>query len=135
LFSIKAPLTGAASEKVEEIKSGLKLQREALLLAKKRMTERAAKTAESVNLGKILEKIIPSFPSFGFRTGDCRALFEPVDYVVFKGLTDKGVIDALAFVDVKSGRAGLTSKQKGIKRIVEAGKLAFERMDHVRRTE
>jgi predicted Holliday junction resolvase-like endonuclease len=108
----------AAREQITERKAEL-------ARARQRMTERAERTAQAVNLGKIIEKIVPSFASFAYSAGDCRALFEPIDYLVFPGLVRSGRVDALLFVDVKSGRARLSGIQKDIKARVEAGAVKF----------
>lgn len=86
---------------------------------RERMTARAQKTAQAVNLGKIIEKIAPSFSTFSYSPGDCRALFEPIDYIVFSGLTKNASVDALYFIDVKSGKARLNQIQKSIKERVQ----------------
>jgi predicted Holliday junction resolvase-like endonuclease len=83
------------------------------------------RTAEAVNLGKIVEKIVPSFTSFAYEPGDCRALFEPVDYLIFSGLARQNRVEALFFVDVKSGNARLSPAQRGIKQAVERGAVRF----------
>jgi predicted Holliday junction resolvase-like endonuclease len=44
-----------------------------------------------------------SIASFGFTCGDCRAIFEPIDYLVFTGLCKGANVESLLFVDVKSG--------------------------------
>ena len=67
---------------------------------------------------KVVEKIGPSLPGFPLQPRDCRALFEPIDYVAFKGLSDRGVVDAVIFVDVKSGGAVLQPNQRKIKKAV-----------------
>jgi predicted Holliday junction resolvase-like endonuclease len=53
-------------------------------------------------------------------------LFEPVDYLIFSGLTGRRKVDALYFVDVKSGAARLTAKQRIIKEVVDAGRVKFK---------
>jgi predicted Holliday junction resolvase-like endonuclease len=108
----------AMRERIAERKVELARMRE-------RMTKRAQKTAQAVNLGKIVEKIAPSFSSFAYSAGDCRALFEPIDYLIFQGLAQHGRVDALFFVDVKSGKARLTNTQKRIKEKVESGRVRF----------
>jgi predicted Holliday junction resolvase-like endonuclease len=90
------------------------------------MTEAAKVTAESVNLGKILEKIAPSFNGFGYPTRDCRLMLEPIDYVIFSGLSQNAVIEAITFLDVKSGNARLTAKQRDIANAVENGHVECE---------
>jgi predicted Holliday junction resolvase-like endonuclease len=105
----------------------LRIQERRLQLARNRelMTKTARRTAEAVNLGKIVEKIVPSFASFSYESGDCRALFEPVDYLVFPGLARQNQVEALFFVDVKSGNARLSPAQRGIKKAVERGAVRF----------
>ena len=90
------------------------------------MTERAQITVASVNLGKILEKIIPSFRDFQFHTGDCRSLLDPIDYVIFSGLTKTGAFESLTFLDVKSGGARLNPVQREIQSTVERGHVEFD---------
>lgn len=79
--------------------------------------------AESVGIGKVVERIAPSLPGFPVRSSDCRSLFDPIDYLVFHGLSMKGRVDAIHFVDVKSGGARLSPIQREVKNVVEAGKV------------
>jgi len=79
--------------------------------------------AEAVNIGKVVEKIAPSLPGFPVTSSDCRSLLEPIDYVVFRGLSARGQIDSLIFVDVKSGRSRLSYTQSQVKSLVECGKV------------
>lgn len=103
-------------------------RRAELKALKARMTSGAQRTSEAVNLGKIVEKIAPSFPAFEFDRGDCRSLLEPIDYVIFQGLARRGRVEALHFVDVKSGKASLTKGQKQIRDQVKAGRVTFKRL-------
>src|SRR5437763_9892890 len=116
----KAALTALAAmrERIKERKRELARSREL-------MTKTARRTAEAVNLGKIVEKIVPSFASFSYEPGDCRALFEPIDYLVFSGLAKQNQVEALFFVDVKSGNARLSRTQHSIKKAIETGAVRF----------
>ncbi len=107
------------------IRARIRERKAALRESRERMTKRARRTAEAVNLGLIVEKIVPSFPSFAYEAGDCRAMFEPIDYLVFSGLTARNQVDALYFVEVKSGNARLTGSQQSIKKVVEDGTVQF----------
>jgi predicted Holliday junction resolvase-like endonuclease len=69
---------------------------------------------------------VPSFDSFEYAPGDCRALFEPIDYLIFSGLTTRRRVESIHFVDVKSGSARLAPKQRNIKEIVEKGAVKFK---------
>jgi predicted Holliday junction resolvase-like endonuclease len=126
LFSIADTPPEAALAAIQAAREAIRERKEELTRARVRMTERAQNTAQAVNLGKIVEKIVPSFTSFGYLSGDCRALFEPVDYLIFSGLTGRRRVDALYFVDVKSGGARLTNKQRSIKDAVDAGAVKFK---------
>ena len=125
LFAIEDIPPEEALAAISATRKRIKERKEQLVADRERMTMRAQKTAHSVNLGKIVEKIVPSFSSFAHNAGDCRALFEPIDYLIFSGLTKSGRVDALLFVDVKSGSARLNNNQKNIKKIVETGAISF----------
>lgn len=125
LFAIDAEPPEDALAAIEAVRQRIRERKEELANDRERMTKRAQNTAHAVNLGKIVEKIVPSFSSFTYDPGDCRALFEPIDYLIFSGLRSSGMVDALLFVDVKSGNARLTEGQKSIKQVVESGKIKF----------
>lgn len=126
LFSLKDDYPEEALARIREMKAALKERREELRDMKHRMTKRSQVTAESVNLGKTLEKIAPSFNGFHFATRDCRSLLEPIDYLIFSGLHKTGVVESLTFLDVKSGGARLNSVQKEIAGAVEAGRVEID---------
>ena len=83
--------------------------------------------AKSVNIGFILERLAPTLGAFRFNHNDCRSLFDPIDYVIFEGLSKKGQIDRLFFVDIKTGNARLSKKQREIRTIVENNKVDFKK--------
>ena len=82
--------------------------------------------ATAVNIGFILERIAPCMKDFCFEKNDCRSLFDPIDYVIFEGLTRKGAVDKILFVDIKTGNARLTGKQKEIRDLVEGKKVTWD---------
>ncbi len=125
LFTIDDDQPEAALAAINTARQRIKDRKMQLANARERMTGRAQATAHAVNLGKIVEKIVPSFSSFTYQEGDCRALFEPIDYLIFSGLSKGGAVDALFFVDVKSGNARLTGGQKAIQKAVESGRVRF----------
>jgi predicted Holliday junction resolvase-like endonuclease len=126
LFALDAQPPQAALAAIRAMREQVRERKANLTKARERMTARAEKTARAVNLGKIIEKIVPSFASFTYSPGDCRALFEPIDYLIFSGLASRAEVEALIFVDVKSGSARLTDVQKSIKNRVEAGAVKFD---------
>ncbi|MGI8581856.1 MAG: Holliday junction resolvase-like protein [Chitinophagaceae bacterium] len=56
-------------------------------------TRRSEIGALSVNIGKILKRLAPTMSGFRFNHNDCRSIFDPIDYVIFEGLTKKGRVD------------------------------------------
>ena len=110
------------------MRQAIQQRRAALMRNRELMTKTARRTAEAVNLGKMVEKIVPSFSSFSYEPGDCRALFQPIDYLVFSGLAKHDQVEAIFFVDVKSGNARLSLAQRGIKHAVESGAVRFGRI-------
>jgi predicted Holliday junction resolvase-like endonuclease len=101
-------------------------RRRALRLAKKAIPKTSQVTAQAVNIGYILERIAPVLDAFRFEHNDCRALFDPIDYIVFQGLRAKGKVDAITFVDIKTGAAQLTGKQKQIRDLVNEGRVEWD---------
>jgi predicted Holliday junction resolvase-like endonuclease len=125
LFALDDDRPEAALGAIQAMRDRIKERKADLTEARERMTARAETTARAVNFGKIIEKIVPSFASFSYSPRDCRALFEPIDYLIFSGLARHAEVDALYFVDVKSGHARLNEIQKSIKERVEAGAVKF----------
>jgi predicted Holliday junction resolvase-like endonuclease len=125
LFAVGAEPPAAALAALNVMRARIKERKASLRASRERMTKGARRTAEAVNLGKIIEKIVPSFASFSYEPGDCRALFEPIDYLVFSGLARQNRVEALFFIDVKSGNARLSPAQRGIKQAVERGAVRF----------
>jgi len=85
--------------------------------------------ALGINFGFISERIVANLPQFAWPLRDVRALFDPIDYVVFEGLTE-GHLKHLYFVDVKTGASQLTKKQRRIKALVEGRKLEWWTVDN-----
>lgn len=78
-----------------------------------------AKKSSEVRLGRIAEQMAPFLDEFKRDPEKSQFLGQPVDYIVFD---DAEVI----FVEVKSGNAKLSDRQKRIKKLVDEGKVRFE---------
>lgn len=83
--------------------------------------------AHSVNIGFILERLAPTMGSFRFKHNDCRSLFDPIDYVIFEGLSEKGQVSKIFFIDIKTGNAKLNKRQKEIKTVINNKKVNFKK--------
>ena len=118
------------SPKAEEL---YKKRLEELKEEEKEISERRKKISKSseigsiaVNIGFILERIAPCMKDFCFERNDCRSLFDPIDYLIFEGLTSKGSVSKILFVDIKTGKAPLTKKQREIRDLVEDKKVTWD---------
>lgn len=80
--------------------------------------------SQSVVSGKALEVLAPLLPEFEFNPRDARFLGSPVDLVVFDGLT-AGDVRSVRFVEVKSGRAALTSRERMVRDAVADGRVSW----------
>jgi len=91
-------------------------------------TTKSETGALSTNMGSILERIAPLLNSFRFNHNDCRSLFDPIDYVIFDGLSDTGSVKKIFFVDIKTGNARLSSRQREIKNLILSNKVTFKKI-------
>jgi predicted Holliday junction resolvase-like endonuclease len=70
LFAVgEAPPTAAVLA-LNAVRQRIQERRQQLACNRELMTKTARRTAEAVNLGKIVEKIVPSFTSFSYEPGD-----------------------------------------------------------------
>lgn len=85
----------------------------------------AEKKAIEVGIGKIIEKVMPAYQNFGMPISDCRPLFEPIDMIIFNGLTAMSV-QSITFMEIKTGKSRLREHQKLVKEAVSDGKVSFQ---------
>lgn len=118
--------TPRAQEKLDEWMKDLDERTKELGEKRKKAKERATKAALSVNVGKVIEKIVPALPCFKYNSQNCRGLFDPIDFIYFDGLTENGKVDFIRIIDLKTGRAWLNEHQKQIKNAIEKRKVEWE---------
>lgn len=118
--------TEDAEQRYREWQQELREKEKALQDKRKKISERSEKGAKATNIGFILERMVPVMKEFTFERTDCRALFDPIDYIIFEGLTKKGVVTKLFFIDIKTGKARLTGRQSEIRDLVEEKKIQME---------
>jgi predicted Holliday junction resolvase-like endonuclease len=128
LFDATKPLPKEAESLLAEKRKAHEADKEALA-KRKRMIGKAEITAKAVNIGKIVEKIATVLPGFAARPADCRSLFEPIDFIVFEGLSTSGRVESIHFAELKSGAAKLNEHQKQIRDAIESGKVDFAVQD------
>jgi len=86
--------------------------------------EDAVQRSLAVTAGKVHEQLVPYLPEFGFNPKDVRFLGSPVDLVVFDGLS-AGDVRRVVFLEVKTGGAMLTEREKQVRAVIEARQVAW----------
>ena len=84
----------------------------------------AVQRSQAVTAGKVQEQLIPYLPAFPFNPKDVRFLGSPVDLVVFDGLAE-GRLRRVVFLEVKTGGAGLTSRERCVREIIQAREVEW----------
>jgi predicted Holliday junction resolvase-like endonuclease len=118
--------TPDAAELYEQCTQELKVRDKALKEQRKVISKRSQIGAKAVNIGFILERLAPAMKDFRFERNDCRSLFDPIDYIIFEGLSKKNSVSKILFADIKTGAARLSGKQKEIKTLVEKKKVDWD---------
>src|SRR5206468_5961608 len=81
--------------------------------------DNAVQRSLAVTAGKVHEQLVPYLPEFGFNPKDARFLGSPVDLVVFDALA-AGELRRVVFLEVKSGSAPLTARERQVREIGRA---------------
>jgi predicted Holliday junction resolvase-like endonuclease len=84
----------------------------------------AVQRSLAVTAGKVFEQLVPYLPGFAFNPKDARFLGSPVDFVVFDGLSD-GAVRQVVFVEVKTGNAELSRRERQVRDAVEARQVVW----------
>jgi predicted Holliday junction resolvase-like endonuclease len=84
----------------------------------------AVQRSQAVTMGKVHEQLIPYLPDFPYNPKDVRFLGSPIDLVVFEGLAE-GRLERIVFVEVKTGGAGLTGRERSVRDVVQAREVEW----------
>lgn len=125
LFDGTGTFPNEAEKKRVDLEEELKQKHEDLTKRQERADAGAEKKAIEVGIGKIIEKVLPSYKNFNMVATDCRFLGEPIDMVVFDGVSDNK-INKITFLDVKTGNAALNKHQRLVRDAIEDQKVKFE---------
>ena len=77
------------------------------------------KKSSETRIGHISETIAPFLESFEFNPEECAFLGKPIDYISFSK-------EAITIVEIKSGKAQLTKKQRQIRDLIKDGKVYWK---------
>jgi len=114
-----------AMEIQNQLKEELKERVDELKKRRELATEKAQVTTRAVNIGKNLEKVLPTMKDFKWPVPDSKFLGDPIDLIVFNGLSVNKV-KSISFIEVKSGKARLNRHQKSIRDAIEEQKLSYK---------
>ena len=108
---------------VTKIKAKVKEKNESLvrqieLLSDQLQKVISQKKSSEVRLGKIGENMAPFFRLWPYDPNKFRFLGDPVDGISFNE-------DEIVFVEIKTGKARLTTSQKRAKELIKEGKVKF----------
>jgi len=124
LFDGTKPFPKNAQEVQEQLQEELKDREEELKTKKNRATKTATNTTIAVNVGKNLEKVLPTLKDFKWALPDSRFLGDPIDLIIFNGLSS-GKVNSISFIEAKSGNARLNQHQKSVKDAIEDKKVSY----------
>jgi len=125
LFDGTKPFPPEALETQKQLKEELEERKKDLEKRKKLATEKALITTKSVNIGKNLEKVLPTMKDFRYPIPECRFLGDPIDLITFNGLC-KNKIESISFIEIKTGKARLNKHQRCVRDAIEDKKLSYK---------
>jgi predicted Holliday junction resolvase-like endonuclease len=85
--------------------------------------QQAIQRSRSTLLGKLFERLGPVLQKLGHDPRDMRPVMDPIDFVVFRGLTTNRRVERITFLEVKSGLGRQSSCQRSIAQAVDAGRV------------
>jgi predicted Holliday junction resolvase-like endonuclease len=106
-------------EKIED--KEMKLE-EALREIKEKATEHARK----VLLPRLLRKVDPVFTSLGYYPQDVKAIFDPIDFIIFDGMNRAENVRRIVFMDHQTEDSWQLKIQKSVETTIEKGRYCWE---------
>lgn len=85
----------------------------------------SVKRQRSILKGQAMEQLAP-FIHPDYQVKDYKFIGDPIDYVIFSGMSDKEEDLKIVFMDIKTGTAKLTKIQKQVKKAIEDGNFEFK---------
>lgn len=74
--------------------------------------------------GNFSEQLAPYLPDFPFDPTEARFIGKPVDFLVFKGLS-QGAVQEVVFVEVKSGGSKMNRNEASLKAAIDDKRVRF----------
>lgn len=87
----------------------------------------AVSQSRAITRGQVFEQFAAYFPNFEFNPKDAQFLGKPVDFVVFDGLDD-GEVERIVFVEIKTGGAALSTRERRIRDAIQDGRVEWREL-------
>jgi predicted Holliday junction resolvase-like endonuclease len=87
--------------------------------------EDAIKRSRAVLGGQFSEQLAPYLPDFPYSPTECRFVGKPIDFIVFKGMDEKEITE-VKFVEVKSGKASMSTHERKLRDVIKDKKVTWE---------
>ena len=88
--------------------------------------EKATEYARRILLPKLLRKVDPLFTSLGYFPQDAKAIFDPIDFVVFDGMNRDEKVKRVVFMDQQTENRNQRVIQKSIEKTIEKERYEWE---------
>lgn len=113
-------LLGKTKQQLDEMKTQYVLENAAKTVIKEAYSKLQFQAKSSqVKTGQIVEQLVGFLDDFPYPDDEIKALYQPLDLIVFRE-------DEIVFVEIKSGEAQLSEKQRKLRDLIEAKKVRFE---------
>jgi len=120
---------GAFPEDAEAIRQNMlkEMEQRKEILEKRKVSADvgAEKKAIEVGIGKIIEKIVPAHRMFKMPLCDCRPLFEPIDFIVFNGMS-KMTVNSVTFLEIKTGNSRLNKHERMVRDAITDKRILYK---------
>ena len=84
----------------------------------------AIRGSQAAVTGRVIERIAPYMPDFGYNPRDVRFIGDPIDFVVFEGLSE-GQVRNVVFVEVKSGYSDLNKNERKVRTAIVERRVSW----------
>lgn len=125
LFNGRGSFPAPAEERRQELETDLTENFADLVRRKEKAQTLSENATVAIGIGKIIEKVLPAHKDFSMISADCRFLAEPIDMIVFNGVSQNKV-DSITFMDIKTGGSKLNTHQKQIRDAIEDKKVKWK---------
>ena len=113
-----------AKADIVELRKQFDLQHESHLIEKEKIRKDSTFRSSAVQWGKSVENFAPFMETFPIPSEDVNFLGMPIDFIGFTKTDSKSDCE-VHFIEVKTGSAQLSQKQKNIKKAIEESRVRW----------